>query len=101
MSPLTTRRRPSSPSYVNQAGLLISGAALSPSPATWQALEGFKTMCKTEGIIPALEPSHAVYQTIQLAKVEIAPRSRRNRAEIAPGDGAAGMTSRDVCSRRR
>jgi len=33
-----------------------------------QALEGFKTMCKTEGIIPALEPSHAVYQTMQLAK---------------------------------
>ena len=33
-----------------------------------QALEGFKAMCKTEGIIPALEPSHAIYQTIQLAK---------------------------------
>ena len=33
-----------------------------------QALEGFKTMCRTEGIIPALEPSHAVYQTVQLAK---------------------------------
>jgi len=33
-----------------------------------QALEGFKAMCKTEGIIPALEPSHAIYQTMQLAK---------------------------------
>jgi len=33
-----------------------------------QALEGFKTMCRTEGIIPALEPSHAIYQTMQLAK---------------------------------
>jgi len=33
-----------------------------------QALEGFKMMCKTEGIIPALEPSHAIYQTMQLAK---------------------------------
>ena len=33
-----------------------------------QALEGFQTMCKTEGIIPALEPSHAVYHTIQMAK---------------------------------
>ena len=33
-----------------------------------QALEGFKAMCRTEGIIPALEPSHAVYQTVQLAK---------------------------------
>ena len=49
-------------------------------PATWQALEGFKTMCKTEGIIPALEPSHAVYQTMQLAKVKTAPRSRRDCA---------------------
>ena len=25
-------------------------------------------MCKTEGIIPALEPSHALYHTIELAK---------------------------------
>jgi len=79
----------------------MGGAALCPPPATWQALEGFKTMCKTEGIIPALEPSHAVYQTMQLAKVETAPKSRRDRAEIAPGDRAAGVTSRDVCSRRR
>lgn len=33
-----------------------------------QALEGFKAMCSSEGIIPALEPSHAVYYTMQLAK---------------------------------
>merc|ERR1719183_1816631 len=33
-----------------------------------QALEGFSTMCAQEGIIPALEPSHAVYATMQLAK---------------------------------
>ena len=25
-------------------------------------------MCKAEGIIPALEPSHAIYQTMELAK---------------------------------
>jgi tryptophan synthase beta chain len=30
--------------------------------------QGFKLLCKTEGIIPALEPSHALYQTIQIAK---------------------------------
>ena len=33
-----------------------------------EALEGFSTMCSQEGIIPALEPSHAVYQTLVLAK---------------------------------
>ncbi len=32
-----------------------------------QALEGFDLLCKTEGIIPALEPSHAVYYAAQLA----------------------------------
>jgi tryptophan synthase beta chain len=33
-----------------------------------QALEGFKLLCRTEGIIPALEPSHAIYLATQLAK---------------------------------
>ena len=32
-----------------------------------QALEGFKLLCHTEGIIPALEPSHAIYYAAQLA----------------------------------
>jgi len=32
-----------------------------------QALEGFKLLSVTEGIIPALEPSHAVYYASQLA----------------------------------
>ena len=32
-----------------------------------QALEGFQILCRTEGIIPALEPSHAVYYVSQLA----------------------------------
>jgi tryptophan synthase beta chain len=32
-----------------------------------QALEGFKLLCETEGIIPALEPSHAIYYAAQLA----------------------------------
>jgi tryptophan synthase beta chain len=32
-----------------------------------QALEGFKLLCDTEGIIPALEPSHAVYYAAKLA----------------------------------
>jgi len=33
-----------------------------------QALEGFKMMCEYEGVIPALETSHAIYYAIQLAK---------------------------------
>lgn len=33
-----------------------------------QALEGFKMMCEYEGIIPALETSHAIYHAIELAK---------------------------------
>jgi len=37
-----------------------------------EALEGFKMMCKYEGIIPALETSHAIYAAVQLAK-ELGP----------------------------
>ena len=33
-----------------------------------QALEGFKTLTELEGIIPALESSHAVYYAMKLAK---------------------------------
>ncbi len=32
-----------------------------------EALEGFKLLCETEGIIPALESSHAIYHAAQLA----------------------------------
>ena len=32
-----------------------------------QALEGFHLLCRTEGIIPALEPSHALYHASVLA----------------------------------
>jgi len=33
-----------------------------------QALEGFKALTRSEGIIPALEPSHAVYHAMQVAR---------------------------------
>jgi tryptophan synthase beta chain len=33
-----------------------------------QALEGFTLLCETEGVIPALESSHAVYYASELAK---------------------------------
>jgi len=32
-----------------------------------QALEGFRLLCETEGIIPALEPAHAIYYATKLA----------------------------------
>ena len=32
-----------------------------------QALEGFNLLCHTEGIIPALEPAHAIYYAAKLA----------------------------------
>jgi tryptophan synthase beta subunit len=33
-----------------------------------QALEGFKALTRTEGIIPALEPSHALYHAMSVAR---------------------------------
>ena len=33
-----------------------------------QALEGFHMLSRTEGIIPALEPSHAVYYVVKMAR---------------------------------
>ncbi|MDQ6694378.1 MAG: tryptophan synthase subunit beta [Chloroflexota bacterium] len=33
-----------------------------------EALEGFKLLCRTEGIIPALESAHAIYHAAQMAR---------------------------------
>ena len=33
-----------------------------------QALEGFQLLCRTEGIMPALESAHAIYYAAELAK---------------------------------
>ncbi len=44
-----------------------SGRAEYVSVTDSQALEGFKLLCETEGIIPALEPSHAIYHISKLA----------------------------------
>ena len=37
-----------------------------------QALEGFKSLTRAEGIIPALEPSHAIYHAMRVAR-ELGP----------------------------
>jgi len=50
------------------AFLKDSGRATYVAVTDKQAMEAFFEVSKTEGIIPALEPSHALYQTIQIAK---------------------------------
>mmetsp|Transcript_3289 Transcript_3289/g.5085 ORF Transcript_3289/g.5085 Transcript_3289/m.5085 type:complete len:699 (+) Transcript_3289:258-2354(+) len=50
------------------AHLKDSGRAKYSAVTDDEALEGFKMMCEYEGIIPALETSHAIYYAIQLAK---------------------------------
>ncbi len=32
-----------------------------------EALEGFQLLCQTEGIVPALEPAHAIFYAVRLA----------------------------------
>jgi tryptophan synthase beta chain len=44
-----------------------SGRADYVTVSDTEALEGFKLLCNTEGIIPALESSHAIYYTSKLA----------------------------------
>jgi len=44
-----------------------TGRATYVAVSDTQALEGFKLLSHTEGIIPALEPAHAIYYTAELA----------------------------------
>jgi tryptophan synthase beta chain len=44
-----------------------TGRAQYVSVTDAQALEGFQLLCRTEGIIPALEPSHAIFHSVELA----------------------------------
>ena len=50
------------------AFLKDSGRATYVAVTDKEAMEGFFELSKTEGIIPALECSHAIYHTMQLAK---------------------------------
>jgi tryptophan synthase beta chain len=45
-----------------------SGRATYVAVTDEQALEGFKLLSKTEGIIPALEPAHAIYYAVKMAE---------------------------------
>ncbi len=62
-----------------------------------QALEGFHLLCRTEGIIPALESAHAVYHASELAK-KLSPDetilvclSGRGDKDVPTVAGAAGI----------
>lgn len=50
------------------AFLKDSGRAKYAAVTDDEALTGFKWMCQYEGIIPALETSHAIYYAVELAK---------------------------------
>lgn len=47
--------------------LKASGRAEYVSVTDAEALEGFKLLCRTEGIIPALEPAHAIAHVARMA----------------------------------
>jgi tryptophan synthase beta chain len=44
-----------------------SGRASYVAVTDEEALEGFKLLCKTEGIVPALEPAHAIFYAAKIA----------------------------------
>jgi len=44
-----------------------SGRATYVAVTDQEALEGFKLLCKTEGIVPALEPAHAIFHAAKTA----------------------------------
>ena len=54
------------------AWLADTGRATYVAATDSEALEGFRLLCELEGIIPALEPSHAVLPALRLAK-ELGP----------------------------
>ncbi len=44
-----------------------SGRATYVAVSDKEALEGFQLLCRTEGIIPALEPAHAIFYVTKMA----------------------------------
>ena len=50
-----------------------SGRASYVAVSDEEALEGFRLLCEKEGIIPALEPAHAIYYAAELAR-QLSPK---------------------------
>ena len=68
--------------------LMDAGRASYVSVSDAQALEGFQLLCRTEGIIAALEPAHAVYHVSELA-----PTLSRDRSVLV---GLSGRGDKDI-----
>ena len=74
-----------------------SGRAEYVSVTDVQALDGFKLLCETEGIIPALEPAHAVHYISTLApnlgkdKIILLGLSGRGDKDMETVAGALGV----------
>jgi len=74
-----------------------SGRAEYAAVTDAQALEGFKLLSETEGIIPALEPSHAIYYVAKMAgklpkdRIIIVNLSGRGDKDLAIAVKAMGM----------
>ena len=75
-----------------------SGRASYDAATDEQAMVGFKLLCRTEGIIPALESAHAIYYAAELAKklppeqVIIVNLSGRGDKDINTVAGVLGVT---------
>ena len=63
-----------------------------------EALKGFQLLCRTEGIIPALEPAHAIHYVSELAptlpkdQTVVVGLSGRGDKDIDTVAGALGVT---------
>ena len=68
--------------------LMDAGRATYVSVSDTEALEGFQLLCRTEGIIPALEPAHAVYHVSELA-----PTLSRDQTVLV---GLSGRGDKDI-----
>ena len=80
------------------AHLLETGRARYVAVTDSQALEGFQLLCRGEGIIPALEPAHAITWAVEQAG-RMAPDSRllvclsgRGDKDMGTVAGALGVT---------
>ena len=74
-----------------------SGRASYVSVTDEQALEGFRLLCETEGIIPALESAHAIYHAAEIAagldrkRLIIINLSGRGDKDLDIATGALGI----------
>ena len=80
--------------------LQATGRAQYLSVTDDEALEGFRLLCRTEGIIPALESAHAIYHVSRMAAdmsaddiiaVCLSGRGDKDVPSIAEREGIAGL----------